>query len=199
VADLPSPGTRGRAPLFVRRINRPLRTRLRPCVTAAICAFLLACGGSDGTAPSNPEPSTPNLSHLALFPDRWAAAVGDHLTLEVSAQNLAGADTSGVTPTYAVSNASVVRVDAGDHIGEHSSNFTMSDIAVSIGGKEDGTLISYFETMTDDVFAEYQARGVASREAAIITAEERDADPVPCEAELQFTVHGTLPDWLDLS
>jgi hypothetical protein len=90
-------------------------------------------------------------------------------------------------------------VDAGDHLGRHASSSTMSDIAMSIGPKEGGTLISYFETMTDAVFAEYQARGVATREAAIITEEERDADPVPCVGEEQFTVHGTLPDWLVLN
>jgi hypothetical protein len=53
--------------------------------------------------------------------------------------------------------------------------------------------------MTDDVFAEYEARGVASREAAIITKEERDADPVPCEAQTQFLEQGTIENWLDLN
>jgi len=71
--------------------------------------------------------------------------------------------------------------------------------AVSQVPKEGGDLISYFEVMTDEVFALYQARGVASREAAIITKEERDADPVPCVGEEQFTVHGTIPDWLVLN
>ena len=70
---------------------------------------------------------------------------------------------------------------------------------MSIGPKEGGTLISYFDAMTDAVFAEYQTRGVPSRDAAIITKAERDADTVPCVGEEQFTVHGTLPDWLDLN
>jgi hypothetical protein len=90
-------------------------------------------------------------------------------------------------------------VEAGDHIGRHASPGTMSDIALLFGTIPGGTLISYFESMTDSVFAEFQARGVPSREAAIITAAERDADPVPCEGEAQFLVHGTLPDWLDLN
>jgi len=90
-------------------------------------------------------------------------------------------------------------VDAGEHIGRHASSGTMSDIAMSIGPKEGGTLISHFDAMTDAVFAQYQARGVPSREAAIITEAERDADPVPCVGEQQFTVHGTLPDWLVLN
>ncbi len=90
-------------------------------------------------------------------------------------------------------------INAGDHLGRHASSGTMSDIAMGFGTVENGTLLSYFETMTDAVFAEYEGRGVASRAAAIITAAERDADPVPCVGEEQFTVHGTLPDWLILN
>jgi len=90
-------------------------------------------------------------------------------------------------------------VNAGDHVGRHASSRTMSDIAMSIGPTEGGTLISYFEAMTDAVFAQYQARGVPSREAAIITRAERDADPVPCVGEGQFTTQGTLPNWLVLN
>lgn len=90
-------------------------------------------------------------------------------------------------------------VEAGDHLGRMASSNTSFDIAVDIGSKEEGTLLSYFDTMTDEVFAEYQARGVATREAAIISKEERDADPVPCVGEQQFTVHGTLPDWVVLN
>jgi hypothetical protein len=90
-------------------------------------------------------------------------------------------------------------IRAGEHLGRHASSFTMSDIAVSSGGKEEGTLISYFEVMTDDVFALYQARGVSSPQDAIITKEERDADPVPCTGEQQFTVHGTINDWVVLN
>ena len=89
-------------------------------------------------------------------------------------------------------------MNAGERIGRHASQSTMSDIAISVGPKETGTLISYFDAMTDAVFAAYQSRGVPSREAAIVTRDERDADPVPCVGEHQFTVQGTLPDWLDL-
>ena len=90
-------------------------------------------------------------------------------------------------------------LEAGQRIGSHASANTFSDIAMSIGPKEGGTLISFFDTMTDAVFAQYQARGVPSRQAAIITEAERNADPVPCVGEQQFTVHGTLPDWLTLN
>lgn len=320
----------------------------RIAVFLVVSVTATGCSGSgDATQPS-PEDQGPALSYLALFPEQHAAIVGDHVTLQVTARDLSGADLTDVTPEFTISDSSVVRVeagglvvstgvgtatvrasaggraaeatfyvgsptydlatlgpprvlsasyidlskigrvsrfrstvghsyvdgsgetcrsmkhyfepkasedwtkvdvyapasgtiwhiapdgafgyrvllaprdlpalevqifhvnldpdivvntwvDAGDHIGTHSSSLTMSDIAVSVGSKEEGTLISYFETMTDGVFAEYQARGVSSREAAVITKEERDADPVPCEGETPFTVQGTLPDWLDLS
>jgi hypothetical protein len=100
-------------------------------------------------------------------------------------------------------NPGIVRgtwVEAGQPIGRHATRSTMSDIAVTVGSYDTGTFLSYFEVMSDSVFAEYRARGVPSREAAIITRAERDADPIPCEpGERQFTVHGTLPDWLDLN
>jgi hypothetical protein len=89
-------------------------------------------------------------------------------------------------------------VNAGDRIGRHAAQNTYSDIAVSIGPKEGGRLISYFEAMTDAVFATYQTRGVSSRSAMIVTQAERDADPVPCVGESQFTISGKLPDWVTL-
>ena len=90
-------------------------------------------------------------------------------------------------------------VNAGDHLGRHAAQNTYSDIAVSIGPKEGGRLISYFDAMTDAVFQPYQARGVASRSTMVITKAERDADPVPCVGESQFTVFGTLPQWVVLN
>jgi hypothetical protein len=89
-------------------------------------------------------------------------------------------------------------VQSGDHLGKHASQQTMSDIALSLGAAEHGGQISYFDVMTDEVFAEYQARGIASREAAIITKEERDADPIVCGDEAPFTEQGTIENWLYL-
>jgi len=90
-------------------------------------------------------------------------------------------------------------LNAGDHIGRHAAQNTYSDIAVSIGPKEGGRLISYFDAMADAVFQAYQSRGVASKPAMIITKAERDADPVPCVGESQFTVFGTIPNWVVLN
>jgi hypothetical protein len=90
-------------------------------------------------------------------------------------------------------------IESGDRIGRHASSGTMSDIAVSFGPRQTGTLVSYFQVMSDDVFAQYQARGIPSRDAAIITRAERDADAVPCVGESPFLVTGTLSNWLSLN
>ena len=88
-------------------------------------------------------------------------------------------------------------VEAGQRIGRHASQSTMSDIAMTNG--LGGTLLSYFQVMSDDVFARYQGRGVTSRDAAIISRAERDADAVPCSGDAPFTVQGTLPNWVNLN
>ncbi len=90
-------------------------------------------------------------------------------------------------------------VSAGQALGRHIGSQTMSDIAVGVSTPRGYQLVSWFEAMTDGVFAGYAARGVESRASAIITRVERDGDPLTCSGEI-FTSSGTgaLPDWLAL-
>ena len=44
-------------------------------------------------------------------------------------------------------------------------------------------LVSYFDVMTDHLFSDYQARGLQSRGDAIISAADRDNDPLNCDGE----------------
>ena len=78
-------------------------------------------------------------------------------------------------------------VTAGEHIGNHANNSTISDIAVRIFTLNEGMpkkqLVSYFDVMTDRLFSDYQARGLLNREDAIISAEDRDNDPLNCSGE----------------
>jgi len=67
------------------------------------------------------------------------------------------------------------RVTAGQKIGVISS-YSDTDVSVEGGGK----YLSIFQVMTDAVFAQYQARGVAAREDFIISREYRDAHAVTC-------------------
>lgn len=52
--------------------------------------------------------------------------------------------------------------------------------------------------MTDDVFAAYATRGVASRIDMIVTRAQRDADPLTCDGQAFLTV-SSLPDRVDLN
>ncbi len=77
----------------------------------------------------------------------------------------------------------------GDHIAEgqplgtHVGTQTFSDIAVAVNTPKDYRLISYFETLTDNAFAVFQARGIASRSQMSFTKAERDAAPYRCQGE----------------
>ncbi|HLA88798.1 MAG TPA: hypothetical protein VJL28_00010, partial [Gemmatimonadaceae bacterium] len=74
---------------------------------------------------------------------------------------------------------------------------TMSDIAVGVSTPRGYQLVSWFEAMSDGVFAGYASRGVASRASAIITRAARDADPLTCSGET-FTSSDTIAGWLAL-
>lgn len=88
-------------------------------------------------------------------------------------------------------------VVAGQALGHHASDETMSDMAVCVVTPQGWRLISYFEVMTDSLFQSYEARGVSSRSELIITKEERDADSLTCNGET-FTSYGSLENWVVL-
>jgi hypothetical protein len=100
-----------------------------------------------------------------------------------------------VTPSIGVADGTPVT--AGQPIGTHVGSVTMSDIAVFVQTPSGRRLVSWFETMSDELFAAYAARGVASREAAIISRAERDGDPLRCDGEA-FTASGALASWMPL-
>ncbi|MCX5763252.1 MAG: hypothetical protein NTU67_01235 [Gemmatimonadetes bacterium] len=82
------------------------------------------------------------------------------------------------------------KVTAGQLLGHHVGNFTMSDISVAVedGGANPATtylvpakqLVSYFDVMTDSVFRQFQSRGITSRAGMQITAAARAAAPITC-------------------
>jgi hypothetical protein len=89
-------------------------------------------------------------------------------------------------------------VTAGQQLGSHIGSQTMSDIAVGMDTQAGWKLISYFDVMTDSLFGRYVARGVANREALIISKEARDADTLTCQ-DGQFLNRGTLENWVVLN
>ena len=102
-----------------------------------------------------------------------------------------------VTPAPGIARGMMVA--AGTPLGTHASQSTMSDVSIRLELPSKAfRLASYFDVMSDAVFAAYQARGVASRQAAIITKAERDADPIPCTGESPFPNPGRIENWLVL-
>ncbi|MFH1688627.1 MAG: hypothetical protein ABIE42_00135 [Candidatus Eisenbacteria bacterium] len=88
-------------------------------------------------------------------------------------------------------------LSAGQPLGNHIGAQTMSDIAVWVNTPSGPKLISYFDVMTDSLFQGYQARGLSSREDAVISRDARDADPLSCYQE-EFADTGNIANWVVL-
>lgn len=88
-----------------------------------------------------------------------------------------------------------VTVSAGQRLGVAKTETT--DIAVMVFTPSGMRLISYFELMSDALFAAYQGRGITTRQVPIITRSERDAAPLACNGE-SFLGQGSLENWVDL-
>jgi Bacterial Ig-like domain (group 2) len=90
-------------------------------------------------------------------------------------------------------------LEAGQHVGTHSSQLTYSDISVLVVTPTLGERpVSLFDVMSDAIFAHYQALGVPAKSAFIISREERDADPIPCTPDLPFPSPGHIENWVYL-
>jgi len=88
-------------------------------------------------------------------------------------------------------------VTEGTVLGNHGSDETMSDIAVALCDNNKRRLYSFFDVMTDSLFATYQARGIATRDDLIISRAARDADTVTCSG--MYFNGGTIPSWVPLN
>ena len=88
-------------------------------------------------------------------------------------------------------------VSAGQLLGTHVGTRSTSDIAVGVNTPTGWRLVSYFDVMTDSMFAKYKARGINSRTDAIISKELRDTDPLTCNGG-KFASPGNLPNWVTL-
>ena len=101
-------------------------------------------------------------------------------------------------------------VSAGEKIGNHINNSTISDIAVRRHVLHEGIfknqLLSFFEVMTDEHFnANYLGTEIISRSDLIISLTERDANPLNCEGEEFFGEmhadggYGSISNWAQLN
>ncbi|OWY19992.1 hypothetical protein C7N43_11070 [Sphingobacteriales bacterium UPWRP_1] len=91
------------------------------------------------------------------------------------------------------------KVTAGQQLGTHIGIQTMSDISIWVNDPtKQGRMVSYFDAITDEVFAQYQSRGINSREDMIITKALRDANPLTC-SNGTFTSADPLESWVNLN
>jgi len=88
-------------------------------------------------------------------------------------------------------------VSEGDLLGTHIGPETMSDISVIVNDPtRQGRMVSWFETITDDLFTQYIQRGATSRDDFIISKELRDANPIDCN---NFGANDPLENWVVLN
>jgi hypothetical protein len=74
-------------------------------------------------------------------------------------------------------------VKAGERIGSLGAH-QGTDVSVQIGTMPwNEEFVSVFQVMSENVFAEYQKRGVHTRDDVIISKEYRDAHPIQCEGK----------------
>ncbi|MBN1790981.1 MAG: hypothetical protein JW830_10830 [Bacteroidales bacterium] len=81
-----------------------------------------------------------------------------------------------------------------DDLDQYATSF---DIAVWANTPSGMRLISYFDTMKDDLFSDYVSRGVTSRQDFVITRDARDADPLQCNGET-FLTTGEIENFVTL-
>lgn len=89
-------------------------------------------------------------------------------------------------------------VSAGQLLGKPQKDDGGTTVAVWVHTPGGDKLISYFQVISNNIFALYQQRGMNSREAAIISKAERDAHPLTCQGEEIIDV-GTLSHWFFLN
>ena len=95
-----------------------------------------------------------------------------------------------VAPGDAIGTARLVYPD----LGEVANDF---DIGVRVHTLFGDRYVSWFDVVTDALFASYVARGATARSDFVLTEAARDADPLTCTDET-FTSTGALPAWFAL-
>lgn len=124
--------------------------------------------------------------------DRWGLQVG----IRPDAQPAFVLILFHVNPSTVLTDGT--RLREGQALGTHIGAQTWSDVAVGVDTPQGYRLVSWFEVITDSLFARFHDRGLAARAAAIISRAERDADPLTCGAQEAFTSRGSLAGWVQL-
>jgi hypothetical protein len=74
----------------------------------------------------------------------------------------------------------------------------MSDISVIVNNPtRQGRMVSYFDVITNEIFAQYQNLGVNNRSEMFISKTLRDANPLTCSGDT-FITTDTIENWVYL-
>lgn len=80
-------------------------------------------------------------------------------------------------------------LSAGQLVGHlHADQGT--DISVEVNQLFGSQYFSYFSVMPDEIFTNYQSRGIERREDVVLTRAQRDAEPLTCNGEQFATNYG---------
>jgi hypothetical protein len=75
-------------------------------------------------------------------------------------------------------------VEAGQHIGYVGRPYGQAEIVTTVQlGDGKVKYISFFDVISDEIFSEYEDRGVGSRAQMTISREEREANPISCHPD----------------
>jgi len=74
-------------------------------------------------------------------------------------------------------------IEEGQLLGTHAGTMTFSDIAVAVNTPTAYRLVSYFDVLTDNAFAAFQARGIQDRSDMVVSKAARDAAPYQCAGQ----------------
>ena len=85
------------------------------------------------------------------------------------------------------------KVTAGQTIGLVLANQSF-DLAINYENNRKTVYLSYFSLLPDSIFANYQTRGITSRDEMIISKEYRDAHPYSCNGEVFAQNYAYLDD-----
>ena len=89
-------------------------------------------------------------------------------------------------------------VAGGEVLGYHIGPETYSDIAVIVNDPtRSGRFVSFLNTLTEQAFQAYVAKGITKPDDAIISKMERDANPLTCSGGT-FTSIDPLENWVTL-
>lgn len=175
-------------------LNRPCQARLcswRACVSLCLVMLVAACGGGGGDDAAPPGGSSPTVTAITVSVTATSVGVGQTRTATAEARDQNGAVVSGVSFTWASSNAGVASVSGGVVTGVAVGT---AGITASSGGVTSNVLsFSVMSTTVGSVVVDKPALFLpGSGQAAPLAAQVLDPQGAAASASVSWT--SSAPD-----